>query len=258
MYFFKHRMIRFFLLLFTVFIFQTESYADKIILKNGREINSDRIWEENGMIKAVVYGETVAYPKSSVLHIFIEKNEKIDTDSFHYDLWYGGMRIEDVMDISERKNIPVRRQGLISANKNFDPKLSRKYMYSETAFEYSDKLLGKNANVFLLFTPTSRILYKVEVRLFGNDITRKSDFRYEVQEMLTKKYGSPVNIKNQIMYEVLTWDVTGKFSVAMRCGINSVIIQYSDIRLDNIKQQEDEKINSAKMKEYRKKDESKF
>ncbi|MEZ4527746.1 MAG: hypothetical protein R2941_17645 [Desulfobacterales bacterium] len=60
------------------------------------------------------------------------------------------------------------------------------------------------------------------------------------------------------MYEVLTWDVNGKFSVVMRSGINSVTIQYSDARLDNIKQQEDEKIRAAKMKEYRRKDESKF
>lgn len=254
----KYRMICFSLLFFTVLILSPDSYADKIILKNGMEINSDRVWEENGMIKAIVYGKTAAYPKSSVLHIFIEEKEKINTDSFQYDLWYGGMRIEDVMEIAERNNIPVCRQGLISANKNFDPKLSRKYMYSATEFEYSEKLLGKNAKILFCFTPTSRILYKLEVHFFGNDISRKSDFRYEVQDILIRKYGSPRNTKNEIMYEILMWDINGKFFVTMRSGINSVIIQYSDVRFDKIKQQEDEKINSAKMKEYRRKDEPKF
>jgi hypothetical protein len=246
------------LFLLIVFTWATDSYADKIILKNGREINSDRVWEEKGMIKAVVYGETVAYPKSSVLQVIIEEKEKIATDSFQYDLWSGGMRIEDVMEIAERNNIPIHRSGLISANKNFDPRVSRKYMYSATEFEYPDKLLGKDAKVIFYFTPTSGILYKLEVRLLGTGVNRKSDYRYEVQDILTKKYGSPRNSKNEIMYEILTWAIKDNCLVTMRAGSNSVIILYSDERLDAGKQKEEQKNKSVRMREYRRKDESKF
>jgi hypothetical protein len=45
------------------------AFGDTIILKNGRRIEADIIWRENGMIKARLYGAELGYPESEVLKI---------------------------------------------------------------------------------------------------------------------------------------------------------------------------------------------
>lgn len=55
-------------------IFPSFACADTIVLKNGNKIKSERVWEEDGIIKCIRMGGVVGYPKASVERI--EKEDK--------------------------------------------------------------------------------------------------------------------------------------------------------------------------------------
>ncbi|MFP4476296.1 MAG: hypothetical protein ACLFOY_12115 [Desulfatibacillaceae bacterium] len=42
------------------------AYADSVVLKNGRVIRSEKVWEEDGQVKVIMYGSVVGYPKDRV------------------------------------------------------------------------------------------------------------------------------------------------------------------------------------------------
>ena len=48
-------------------------------------------------------------------------------EGFRFDVWRSGLTVYQVMDIAERNDIPIARDGLITISKNFKADMSRKY-----------------------------------------------------------------------------------------------------------------------------------
>ena len=53
-------------LFMTIFLLPLPTIADTIILKNGRQIQTDKVWEEKGLIKFTLHGAVIGYNKDSV------------------------------------------------------------------------------------------------------------------------------------------------------------------------------------------------
>jgi hypothetical protein len=120
-------------------------FADRIILKDGRGIQVDGVWEENDQIKGRLKGAIVGFLKSDVERIETDPIDQPDQahDGFQFDVWRSGLTVYEVMDIAERSDIPITRDGLITTNKNFNSDMSRKYAQSHNKFYYQKTLLGK-------------------------------------------------------------------------------------------------------------------
>jgi hypothetical protein len=108
------------------------AFGDTIILKNGRRIEADIIWRENGMVKARLYGAELGYPESEVLKIEGDGDgstprQKLPNpfdslssrelpaqrtvppkksplhQGFSFDVWRSGMDVQTIMDTAQRK-----------------------------------------------------------------------------------------------------------------------------------------------------------
>lgn len=123
------------ILIFSLILsFYSIATADTIVLKNGRRIEVEKVWEDGGQIKGSVYGATIGYPKDQVKNIVREKKILNDAkEMFGFDIWTLGMGINDMMYVAERNDIPLRKEGLIGVNKHFHPSV-RKYAQSELNF----------------------------------------------------------------------------------------------------------------------------
>jgi hypothetical protein len=56
-------------------IFPFFAIADVIILKNGKQIKSEEVWEEGNQVKCYLFGQIVGYPKETVKQIKSEEGE---------------------------------------------------------------------------------------------------------------------------------------------------------------------------------------
>ena len=96
--------------------------ADTIILKSGKSIAVKKVWEEDGHIKGELFGSVIGYPKAQVERVEINENVRpaMQKSGFRFDIWRSGFSLDEFMDIAERNDIPIHRDGLISANKHFN------------------------------------------------------------------------------------------------------------------------------------------
>jgi hypothetical protein len=235
--------------------------AETIFLKSGRIIKCSKINKENDVIKCFVNGYEVGFPVSDVDKVVIDHNSKRKSieNGFTFDHWQSGMSIEEVMIVAQRKDIPLNRHGLISADKHFNPKMSREFIHTVTEFSYKDQLMGKNATVTLYFTPKSKLLEKIKIRLYSSDINRKSSYPKEIASMLSEKYGKPSHIIDMnIFHDSISWKGNNNFTVLMVTGIGLIDITYSDIRLQLTGQKERNAIEAKNSEKYHLKDDSKF
>jgi hypothetical protein len=169
--------------------------ADGIFLKDGRVIQSEAVWEEGGQVKYRRSGAVVGVSKDVVDRIEREGNaEKVDNNAVKFDIWPLGIHIRQAMDIAEMNNIPLHRAGLISANKGFNPVMSRKYMDTDSKFTYKTHLMGYPAEVALLFSPISRRLAHVEIGVHPRLQEEQKAAYHELMEVLSTKYGEPTRL----------------------------------------------------------------
>jgi hypothetical protein len=235
-----------------------ESRADTIILKSGRKVVVDMAWEEGNTIKGTRSAVTIGFPKDEVENVIYEKSEQKDTDSFQFDIWNGGISINEAVKIAERHNLPLMRIGVVSTATKFDPSIS-KFIKSENKFYYNTKLMGKHAAITLCFTPSSRLLYQIEVSLAGgNDLQRNSAYQAEIEEMLSKKYGKSIKSTYKLLWDRYSWDVDGKYLVTMQVGMSAIDISYMDKQLDSKNTAESNLIKDKEKASYTEKDSSKF
>lgn len=223
----------------TVFlVFPCQSYADTFTLKNGREITAINCWEDGDLIKCNLYGQTVGYPKSDVANFQIDAKPEMPTDGFRFDIWQSGITVRDAIKIAEAHDKPMHKEGLISINKAFNPKMCRPYADTANQFYYKDQIFGKWATLNFDFTPTSKRLYRLKIAFSGPDISKTSEFRDRIEAMLREKYGQPVEIKNQIVYMSYNWNINANATVSMRPGTSYIQVTYRDTALFNLAENE--------------------
>ena len=122
-----------------------------------------------------------------------------NNDGFDFDIWQSGMDIEQILLIAETHHIPLLRSGLISGNKKFNPKASRKYAKTATHYYYKTQLLGRHANVDLRLTPTSKRLHTLSIKWHGMVTKDRSEFEDEIKQVINDKYGDHKRKARNIM-----------------------------------------------------------
>jgi hypothetical protein len=212
--------------------------ADTLILKSGREIEASKCWHDAEIIKCEKFGQIIGFAENEVETVIFDKAATVPADGFSFDIWKSGITVAEAVELAQDSDIPLKKSGIISADKHFNPKWCRPFTKTATEFEYNALLLGRPAKVVLEFTPASKKLYSVRVAWSGSGISKKSEFRDRVEAMLTQKYRSPVKIKDHIMFKTYDFQIN-KFSlVTMRPGTNYVLLEYLDSRLARLAEEE--------------------
>jgi hypothetical protein len=253
--------IRFFIIssvffVITLLINVTISNADTIILKSGQSIVVDMAWEEGDSIRCTKAGGIIGFPKDSVEKIVYEEDDENGNESFQFDMWKGGITINQAMQIAESHDLPIKKVGIISSATKFSSSVY-KYINSAENFYYKTTLMGKNAKVTLCFTPTTRLLYKVDVSLYGTGVNRTGEYRDEIEAMLSKNYGKPHKSKG-LFEDRCIWNIGNKYTVSMVSRQTEIDIVYSDNSLDKTNTIENQKIKDKEKSNYTRKDSHKF
>jgi hypothetical protein len=214
--------------------------ADTLILKSGREIEASKCWHEGEIIKCEKFGQVIGFSQSEVETVILDKQAAVPADGFLFDIWRSGISVAEAVDLAQDHDIPLHKAGIISINKHFNPKVCRPYANTATEFEYNAQLLGRQARIAMKFTPTSKKLYSIRLVWSGPGISKKSEFRDQIEAMLTKKYGKPAKIKEHYIFRTYDFKIN-KFSfVTMRPGGNYVMLEYLDNRLVKLAEDETE------------------
>jgi restriction system protein len=217
------------------------SLADTIILRNGNRVVVDKAWEEGEYIRGSRIKNIIGFHKDSVENVIYDKI----VDSFNFDMWTGGITINKAMEIAESYDLPINKVGVISSARKFNSSVYKQINSSDN-FYYKTKLVDKNGEVTLCFTPASRLLYKVVVHLYGLGVNRKGTYRDEIEVMLTKKYGTPDKSKG-LFEDRRNWNVNNQYAVNLVIGVAGIDIIYLDNALNKKKSYESkEKSNEEK------------
>jgi hypothetical protein len=232
--------------------------ADVIIFKNGTKLSVDSAWEQDGEVKARVYGGFVGYSAGTVERI--EHKRPIPEHpgrGFKFDKWVSGMTIEDAMQVAETNDIPLLREGLISPNKHFNPKASRDYAGTATDFYYRESSLEKPAKITLSFTPTKKRLWSVTISWGGIGVSKRSNFCTEVVSLISEKYGKPKTGKWGILFDTWNWKINTTGSIFMKAA-SGIGLKYVDEEMKQLKMQEEASIEKRKKEAYLLKDKPKY
>lgn len=246
--------VSYFFLIVLLFSNIGTSIADTIVLKNGSKIEVDKAWNEGGFIKGSRGNGTIGFPEDSVGTVIYENNKQ--HDSFEFDMWKAGITIEKAIKIAESNDLPLVRAGIITGAYNFRPKVYEDINTSDI-FSYKTRLMEKNAEVTLFFTPTSRLLHKVIVSFHGIG-TNTKEFKNEILDMIQSKYGENNRYSKQLFGDTHKWNMENKYSVNMIYQAGYIKIEYSDNALSRQNEAEKMKIEDKKRKEYTEKDSPKF
>ena len=180
---------------FSVSVFLTFSpvRADTLILKNGRVIKAERIWEENGVIKYSLYGSVVGHPEADVrqvVHDEVDENQTGRIDSFFYP-WKLGQTINEVVSLCQCYDYPLHRDGLLSVNTHFNPKMCMPYIDSHSKFNYKTTTYGYPSVVLFEFNPVTKRLESVGTRIRKPNNVKSVDFMASLGRKLARDYGRP-------------------------------------------------------------------
>jgi hypothetical protein len=232
------------------------SEADTILLKNGRKIEAARCWEDGDLIRCKIHGQTIGYPKRDITEIKMDSAPEAPVNGFRFDIWQSGISVHEAIDIAEANDLPLHKDGLLSVNKKFNPKMCRPYADTATRFYYNGRIFNKWARLTLSFTLVSKKLYCVEIRFNNTGMSRDSEFREQVEAMLQEKYGKPLKVSHHVgVYKTYDWQINENAIVTMRPGVNFVNVSYLDKTIAKAAQYESkEQIRDG----FTKNDKSKF
>lgn len=241
-------------LIATFFTCVVQSNADTIVLKNGNKIEVDKAWEEDGFIKANRGNGLIGFPKDSVGTVIHEKEEQ--HDSFEFDMWKPGITVEKAINIAQSYELPLARAGDVTLGNKIHPNVY-KHIKTTNAFHYRTKLMDRYADITLYFTPTSRLLHNVTVRITVVG-AKTEEFRGEILSMLKNKYGNKNKYGLQLFGNSRIWKVEDKYTVKMVTMPGYIDIEYADNALGNQNAAEQKKIKNKKRADYTEKDSPKF
>jgi len=234
------------------------SSADVIVFKDGRKMSVEKAWIEEGEVKAKVYGGIVGYPKASVARIEEEPpSPSLAEGAFKFDKWVSGMSIDEVMKMAETHDVPILKVGVVSGGTHFNPNV-RKYAKTATAFYYKDNLLGKWSTVTLSFSPVSKLLWSVGMNWSVAGESATSEFRKDVESLLSEKYGKPTGRGKDLFYETMSWKISEISLVSMKVGAGSVNVSYVDRKIEAMKANEELRLKEEAKKKALLKDQSKY
>jgi hypothetical protein len=235
-------------------------FADTIFLKDGRSIIVEESWEENDQIKARLRGVVVGFFKSDVERVEADPKDRSGNThtGFQFDIWHSGLTVYEVMEIAERRDIPIVRDGLITISKNFNPDTSRKYAISHNKFYYKNTLLGKPAKIQFQFSLKSRLLYNLSIQWGGPGVSKTEPFFSEVQSMLMQKYGQTFDKKKEVIFYREFYNINANAYAMLQGSSGSVQINYFDKYLKKLAEKEIADLKEVDMQEYMKKDYKKF
>jgi hypothetical protein len=215
------------------------SAGDVIVFKDGRKMNVDKAWVEDGEVKARIYGGILGYPKGSVERIEEDQPAgRFTGGAFKFDKWVSGMSIDEAMKVAETHDIPILRVGVVSAVTHFNPEV-RKYAGTATAFYYKDNLLGNRSTVTLSFSPVSKLLWSVGINWSGLETSREAELRNDVESLLSEKYGKPKDRGRDLFYGTTLWKISEISVVSMKVGFGSVNVSYVDKKIEAMKASEE-------------------
>lgn len=175
--------------------------------------------------------------------------------AFTFDNWHSGMTLDEVLNLSEKKDIPIRRYGLVGTTEHFNPKTSRIYADKARTFYYKTRLVNEPAKVVLRFTEVSRLLYEVKVSWQGVNV--KKDLPPAVEEMLQKKYESPTKSRKRFSKDKI-WQLDRDNQLIMKNTGVVLQLRYIDLILEKTAIAEKERAQQMKRRQGVVKDQNKF
>lgn len=153
----------------------------------------------------------------------------VSSSAFTFDDWHSGMTLDEVLNISEKKDLPINRDGLVIQNKHFDPSTSRAYADRARIFYYKTTLASEPAKVTLRFTEESRLLYEVKVHWQGINV--KKGLVPAVEDMLQKKYGNPTKSRKFFSKDKI-WHLDKDNQLVMENSGAALQLVYIDLVLE--------------------------
>lgn len=201
------------------------SIADTIRLNSDRTITSNKTWTKNG---------------------------------FKFDIWKSGIDIYDILAIARNNNMPLHRDGLISTNKNFNPKVCRKYANSATKYYYNTKLLGKYCKVEMFLTPKSKLLHSLLIRWNYTGYKDKLELENEVKNIIINKYGRPGKLSTEIFGKTYHWSPKSHIAIESSFSASGISLLYKDKNIQRVGEQEKTIKKNQTKTQYQKTDVSKF
>ena len=145
--------------------------------------------------------------------------------AFSFDTWQSGMTLDEVLTISEQKDLPIRKWGVFSKSQHFDPKTSRAHADEGGMFYYNATLLDQHAEVRLNFTESTKLLY--EAKILWHGVSTKKDFQAAVEKMLKEKYGVP-NESKQSFSKSKTWVLDDRARLVLTYYMSFLELSYMD------------------------------
>jgi len=243
-------------------------HADTLYLKNGNVIHSKTIWLDDGYYMYILYGATVGIAREKVDRVEFDSETK--KNEFQFDVWPFGCTVLQAIDIAERNDLPLHKQGIITVNKKFHPMI-RKYS-NATHFYYNTSLLGYFAKVELFFTAKTKRLYAVQIhwpnqktkRLYAvqihwpNQKTNNPVLLNEIGSMISDKYGKPAKSGQKPFYDTTKWVSKDDNQIIMKAYSTAISLQYIHTRLSNLNDNEKQQLKVEKVKTGSTKDKGKF
>ncbi len=236
------------------------SFSDVVFLKNGRQLTANKIWQQNGKVVCSIDGSTFFLDSEDVLKIKHTKNKtKKHNGNFSFDIWKSGMDIEEILFTAKRHDIPLHRNGLISANKKFNPNVSSKYAKTATRYYYKTKLLGRHATVNLYLTDLNKRLKMLSITWHNmKNKENSAGFEEEITEMLSAKYGKPKSNIPKIFERTKKWVPSPKMIIELKMFPSSYVLTYWDIAMVQLDKKEKRQKNKIRKQQYQLIDTSKF
>lgn len=229
--------------------------SDTLFLKNGKVIQSDNIWKDDGYYMYTLYGATVGIYEGLVERVELKTKYKKTDTSFQFDIWQLGYTLQEVIDIAERNDIPLHKSGVISSNKRFHP-MVRKHI-DANHFYYNTTLLGHFAKVELFFTPESKHLHTVKIH-WPSQIKKDSVLVQKIASMITEKYGKPYKGGRKLFYDNTSWVTADANQIQMNVHSTSINLGYLHSELLKLNKQEIHELKVKRVQAGATKDKSKF
>jgi hypothetical protein len=212
------------------------SAADTIVLKNGRKVDVEMAWIEEGQVKGVLSGAVVTYPQSAVERIDQPPSDKaveVATDAgFRFGIWTSGMTLADVRRLADEHALALSSGRLPEPQDSAAAMIVGPTADFGTAIHYRELLLEKSADVEMRFTPDSRRLFGLTLRWMGADLATDSDFFETVYSNLSQKYGRPNQKESKFLSIVYHWKIDKRCWVDLESGDHAIEIRYMDTKLE--------------------------
>jgi len=229
--------------------------ADTLYLKNGKIIQSDNIWLEDGYFMNTMYGATVGISEDKVDRVQYDSEIEETDSSFQFDVWPFGCTVHQAINIAERNDIPLHKEGIITINKRFHP-MVRKYS-DASHFYYKTSLLGHFTKVELLFTPSSKQLHTIKIT-WSIPNARKSMLAKKVESMIVDKYGNTRKSGRQLFYDRTKWITADSNQIDMDIHATSISLSYLHTEFIKQGQYEAHSLKAQKVQAGATKDKNKF